>query len=62
MSTPIAARDWQRFTARERISRFAVYLLTVMAVVWSARNIEIIPEFLADAPAQTMDLFRRMWP
>ncbi|MEA2938652.1 MAG: phosphonate transport system permease protein, partial [Alphaproteobacteria bacterium] len=42
--------------------RFAFYLLTVTAVVWSLRTIEIIPEFLHDAPQQTVDLFVRMWP
>ena len=62
MSADAVSRDWQRFTAGERLSRFVVYLLTVMAIIWSARHIEIIPEFLADAPAQSMDLFRRMWP
>ena len=42
--------------------RSAFYLLTVIAVVWSLRTIEIIPEFLYDAPQQTVDLFARMWP
>lgn len=55
-------RDWHRFTPMERLARYAVYLFSVMAIVWSARYVEIIPEFLADAPAQTADLFRRMWP
>jgi phosphonate transport system permease protein len=56
------APHWQRFSRLERLGRYAVYLLTIAAVVWSARTIEIIPEFLYDAPAQTIDLFRRMWP
>lgn len=60
MKTP--TREWSRFTLAEKLSRFAVYLVTVLAVIWSARQIEIIPEFLADAPEQTLDLFRRMWP
>ena len=34
----------------------------MIAVVWSLRTIEIIPEFLYDAPQQTVDLFARMWP
>jgi phosphonate transport system permease protein len=55
-------RQWQRFSLPQRLARYAVYILAVSAVVWSARSIEIIPEFLADAPAQTVDLFRRMWP
>ena len=66
--TPVTRSDivkrteWSRFTRTERLCRYAVYLFTVAAVVWSARSIEIIPEFLADAPAQTADLFKRMWP
>src|SRR5262245_32004574 len=55
-------RQWERFTRGQRLGRYAVYLFSVMAIVWSVQNIEVIPEFLADAPAQTVDLFRRMWP
>ena len=54
--------EWERFTPRERLARFTVYLLTVAAVVTSMRTVEIIPEFLYDAPEQMVDLFRRMWP
>ena len=32
------------------------------AVVVSVRSVEIIPEFLLDAPEQMADMFRRMWP
>jgi phosphonate transport system permease protein len=53
---------WQRFTPRQRIARFAIYLSMVAAIVASARTIEIIPEFLHDAPAQVQDLLTRMWP
>ncbi len=60
MSAP--AKIWQRLSSLQQLARFAVYLAAVAAVVWSFRQIEIIPEFLADAPAQTADLFRRMWP
>src|SRR4051812_3957352 len=42
--------------------RSGFYLLAVIAVVWSLKTIEIIPEFLYDAPQQTADLFARMWP
>lgn len=66
MSVPGTAakveREWQRFTPSQRLGRYAVYVFTVIAIVWSARYVEIIPEFLADAPAQTVDLFVRMWP
>lgn len=53
---------WLRFTRAERIGRSLIYLLSAIAIVWSVRTIEIIPEFLYDAPQQSADLFRRMWP
>jgi len=62
MTGAVAVRDWQRFSPLQRGLRFAAYLGMVIAVIWAARSVEIIPEFLADAPAQTADLFRRMWP
>ncbi|MCC6775158.1 MAG: phosphonate ABC transporter, permease protein PhnE [Hyphomicrobiales bacterium] len=55
-------RQWHRFTLAERILRSGFYLLVFIALVWSLRTIEIIPEFLYDAPQQTVDLFARMWP
>jgi phosphonate transport system permease protein len=55
-------RTWERFTPRERMARFAVYLAVVAAVVVSVRTIEVIPEFFYDAPEQMADLLRRMWP
>jgi phosphonate ABC transporter permease subunit PhnE len=55
-------RRWQRFTATERVLRSGFYLVALIAVVWSLQTIEIIPEFLYDAPQQTVDLFVRMWP
>jgi phosphonate transport system permease protein len=58
----VVEREWQRFTPAERLARFALLLAIVAAIVWSVRTIEIIPEFLADAPAQVVDLLRRMWP
>ncbi|KAA2244082.1 phosphonate ABC transporter, permease protein PhnE [Salinarimonas soli] len=56
------SRRWVRFTPVERGARALVYVLTAVAVIWSLRTIEIIPEFLYDAPEQTADLFVRMWP
>jgi phosphonate ABC transporter permease subunit PhnE len=55
-------RRWHRFTLAERIGRSGFYLVALIAVVWSFKTIEIIPEFLYDAPQQTVDLFARMWP
>jgi phosphonate ABC transporter permease subunit PhnE len=61
-SAPATPRQWQRFTPAERVMRSGFYLAAVIAVAWSLQAIEIIPEFLHDAPAQTADLFARMWP
>jgi phosphonate transport system permease protein len=55
-------REWQRFTPLKRLSRFAFYLFAVAALVISLRTIDVIPEFLYDAPEQMADLFKRMWP
>lgn len=55
-------RDWQRFTPLQRLSRFAFYLFAVAALVASLRTIDVIPEFLYDAPDQMVDLVSRMWP
>jgi phosphonate ABC transporter permease subunit PhnE len=63
-ASPAAAqlRRWQRFTLAQRVTRSVFYVLALVAIVWSLRAIEIIPEFLYDAPQQTADLFERMWP
>jgi phosphonate transport system permease protein len=55
-------REWQRFTPRQRLARYAFYLATIAALVASLRSVNVIPEFLYDAPAQVADLFARMWP
>jgi phosphonate transport system permease protein len=55
-------REWRRFTLAERMARYAVYVAIVIAVVVSAQSIEVIPEFLTDAPEQFADMFQRMWP
>ena len=55
-------RHWHRFTLGERIMRSAFYVVVLIAIVWSLKSVEIIPEFLYDAPQQTGDLFARMWP
>jgi phosphonate transport system permease protein len=65
MGTPAATangRVWRRFTRAQRLARFAVYLALVAAIVAALRSVEVIPEFLADAPEQVADLLTRMWP
>ena len=55
-------KTWWRFTPAQRLARFAVYLALAIAIVASARTVEIVPEFLSDAPEQMRDLLSRMWP
>jgi phosphonate ABC transporter permease subunit PhnE len=55
-------RRWQRFSRSERLVRSIFYVIALVAIGWSLKTIEIIPEFLYDAPQQTADLFLRMWP
>ena len=55
-------REWRRFTPAERLGRFAVYICVVAAIVASLQTVEVIPEFLYDAPEQIADMLRRMWP
>jgi len=57
-----AERVWRRFTRAQRLTRFTVHLVIVAAIVASIRTVEIIPEFLTDAPEQVVDLLTRMWP
>lgn len=55
-------RHWERFTRAQRLARFSVYLGAVALLVYSCRTVEVIPDFLYDAPRQVADLLRRMWP
>ena len=61
-TTVLEARTWRRFTPAQRLARFAVYLAMVTAIVVSVQSVEVIPEFLLDAPEQMADLLKRMWP
>jgi phosphonate transport system permease protein len=56
------SREWQRFTPLQRLGRFALYFGIVLACVVSLRTVQVIPEFLYDAPEQMADLLKRMWP
>ena len=59
---PVAARIWRRHSAVQRLIRFGVWLAIVIGILQSVRTIEVIPEFLLDAPEQMGDLLARMWP
>jgi len=62
VTTAALEREWRRYTPRQRLARFALYFGIVAACVVSLRTVQIIPEFLYDAPEQMADLLRRMWP
>jgi phosphonate transport system permease protein len=62
MTELVHTRIWHRFTPAQRFTRFTVYLAIVAAIVASIQTVEIIPEFLSDAPEQVVDLLTRMWP
>jgi phosphonate transport system permease protein len=57
-----AAPTWRRFTPGQRLARLVVELAVALAVMASLRSIEVIPEFVSDAPEQMRDLLVRMWP
>ena len=59
---PVAQRIWRRFTPAQRMARFTVFLLVGIAIAAAIQTVEIIPEFLTDAPEQMADLLTRMWP
>src|SRR5206468_7806277 len=40
----------------------SVYFGIVLAVAASVQTVQVIPEFIYDAPEQVMDMLRRMWP
>ena len=61
-TTSTANYHWERFSTAERLQRFVVYLVCVIAIVVSFKAVDVIPEFLADAPTQMKDLLLRMWP
>jgi phosphonate transport system permease protein len=58
----MTSRIWERFTPAQRLARFTIYLAVVVALVVSMRTVQIVPEFLYDAPTQMADMFERMWP
>lgn len=58
----VQQRIWQRHTPAQRLIRFAIWLVIALAIVQSLRTIEVIPEFLYDAPEQMGDMMQRMWP
>ena len=56
------ALHWQRHSMAQRLLRYALWVCIAAAIVQAARTVEIIPEFLYDAPEQMADMLGRMWP
>lgn len=54
--------SWHRYSWKERWIRYGIYLLTVTAVVWTVKDIDIFWPWVWDAPNQIQNLGARMWP
>ncbi len=61
-TSPSSHRVWQRHTPTQKILRHLVLVLVLVAVIESLRHIDVIWEFLWDAPEQMRDMAQRMWP
>lgn len=55
-------QDWRRFTPVQQALRYGVFLLVVAVILQSLHSVQVIPEFLYDAPEQMGDMLSRMWP
>mgnify|MGYP003878462937 CR=1 FL=1 len=60
--TSARMEDWARFTPRQRLTRYGVLVATLLVVGWALGSIDVIWEWVWDAPAQMGDLFARMMP
>jgi phosphonate transport system permease protein len=59
---PTAAPEWQWRSPGRRAAVWLLWLLALAAVLQSARSVQVIPEFMLDAPEQMLDMLRRMFP
>lgn len=58
----LADRVWSRYSRKQQFTRYAVYLATLIAVVWALQDIDIFWPWVWDAPNQIQNLAVRMWP
>ncbi len=58
----LTERVWSRYDRKEQWIRYAIYLVTLIAVVWAVRDIDIFWPWVWDAPNQIQNLGARMWP
>lgn len=54
--------EWARFTPVQRMKRYLALLFVTVIVVWALGSINVIWEWVWDAPIQLADLFTRMVP
>jgi phosphonate transport system permease protein len=54
--------SWSRYTPVQRMKRYGAFLAITLVVVWALRSIDVIWEWVWDAPVQLLDLFGRMIP
>lgn len=53
---------WHRYTLKGKIVRTLAYLLVALLVAWSLSTMDIVWEWVWDAPVQISDLMGRMFP
>ncbi|GAA3956482.1 phosphonate ABC transporter, permease protein PhnE [Allohahella marinimesophila] len=58
----LSDRVWSRYDRKEQLIRYGIYLVTVVAVVWAVKDIDIFWPWVWDAPTQIQNLGARMWP
>ena len=61
-NTTTTPMKWERYSFGQRLLRYLLWIFCIWAIVQSVRYIEVIPEFLYDAPEQMGDMLGRMWP
>lgn len=54
--------EWARFTLKQRMTRYAIFLACGLAIAWALTSIEVIWAWVWGAPEQIGDLFGRMYP
>ena len=54
--------NWSRRTVREKLQRWAWFLITALVVYWCLSTLDIFWPWVWDAPAQMADLLGRMSP
>lgn len=58
----LTQRVWSRYDRKEQWIRYAVYLVTLIAIVWAVSDIDIFWPWVWNAPTQIQNLGARMWP